>query len=147
MPDDAIERAHWSRQSIAGIVIQAIVASRSGKGMALPAGRAADEILTLLAPAFASQQAPEGWMPIDTAPKDGTSVLVTVASTAANTTYGEGGYRHVIQSAFEDDLYWLGYDCHQLENACWKVTHWQPLPDPAMLDAAPSVTLGEGSLI
>jgi hypothetical protein len=64
MPNELEERAreHWSRQSIAGIVIQAITESREGKGMALPAGRAADQILALLASSLAFTQE-AGWMP------------------------------------------------------------------------------------
>lgn len=55
-PSDREARQHWSRQSIAGIVIQAIVTAKGTNAMALPAGRAADEILALLKPAFSDQE-------------------------------------------------------------------------------------------
>lgn len=68
------------------------------------------------------------WQPIETAPKD-ESVLVVYESTAANETYGEGGYRRTMEAVFEDGA-WLGADCSKLENRAWRVTHWQPLPEP-----------------
>jgi len=149
MKDDAIPthpvQANWQRER--GERARAICAqARPDYAEGFLSGKYDNSSTEMRAVLLAFAQQPEGWRPIETAPKDGTSVLVTVASTAANTTYGEGGYRHVMQSSFEDEL-WLSYDCHQLENACWKVTHWQPLPAPpaAMLDVAPGEQIAENA--
>jgi hypothetical protein len=83
----------------------------------------------------ASEQVKAKWCSIDTAPKDGTSVLVVHASTAENSTYGLDGYRTVLQANYEDGT-WVSLDCARLESEKWRVTHWMPLP--ALPDTAPS---------
>lgn len=47
-------RAHWSRQGIIARIIKAITEEKAGGGMAVPAGKAADDILSLLAPALST---------------------------------------------------------------------------------------------
>lgn len=67
-------------------------------------------------PLFAAPPAPAGWMPIETAPKDGTWILVHT-----------GEYTHPIT------VWWFKYN----GRACWRahdlepiddVSHWMPLP-------------------
>ena len=58
------------------------------------------------------------WKPIDTAPTDGTTVLLTWQNEPS-----------WITSAYYEDGEWhengSGY-----ENALYRPTHWQPLPEP-----------------
>lgn len=61
---------------------------------------------------------------------DGTVVLVVMSSTAENTTHGEGGKRTVRVATFEDRCWSDSYSATMLENRCWQVTHWMPLPEP-----------------
>lgn len=61
------------------------------------------------------------WQPIETAPKDGTRVLV-----AAGQFVGEAWF-------CEDDGTWYEQNTHPTDatdGAIWGVTVWQPLPDP-----------------
>lgn len=60
------------------------------------------------------------WMPIETAPKDGTRVI----------TNGGDGYKHpvVIQSVF-DDGWWPDAWESDLDEPM-NPTHWMPLPEP-----------------
>ena len=55
--------------------------------------------------------APSGWQPIETAPKDGTPILV----------FDEGA---ICIATFADDYWW--------DNGAMTIppTHWMPLPDP-----------------
>jgi hypothetical protein len=58
------------------------------------------------------------WQPIETAPKDGTEVLVTEGTTFAVASYDlYGGWRDM------GDMGWGGM-CYT------QPTHWMPLPSP-----------------
>lgn len=68
-----------------------------------------------------------GWQPIETAPKDGTSILIsTLGSTSIASWNGRGHWN------LEVDPQTLAYDSAgeiQTVNHNW-VTHWMPLPAP-----------------
>lgn len=67
-----------------------------------------------------------------------TVALVVLSSTAANQTYGEGGARTVHMATFEDGGWSDSYSAYRLENRCWRVTHWMPVPDaPAIATTSP----------
>ena len=62
------------------------------------------------------------WQPMETAPRDGTHVLV----------YSES---HGIQKSHYDDFFkrWMIYQTAEYDNEFGElegVTHWQPLPEP-----------------
>lgn len=66
------------------------------------------------------------WQPIESAPKDGTEILV------AGPTPGhsrDGAYISV--GMFDDGLWWSSWwEEREEENALFPPTHWQPLPPP-----------------
>ena len=62
------------------------------------------------------------WLPIDTAPKDGTFVLCAL----------ESGHISILQ--FCRDGYWRRDVFSELKRA---PTHWMPLPEPPALAPAP----------
>lgn len=71
----------------------------------------------------------ENWQTIETAPKDGTYVLVA-------TEHGSwvAKYEAVSQSGFKFDNPWrsmmLNHDNINREYRTWRPTHWIPLPKP-----------------
>lgn len=54
------------------------------------------------------------WQPIETAPKDGTPILVC----------DKGPYAYVAEW-FQHSRTWIGAD-----KMYWEPTHWMPLPEP-----------------
>lgn len=68
------------------------------------------------------------WQPIETAPKDGTPVLI-----AAHDNGMSSQPRHVLVAhwsySFSDDGEWLRDEGEEFSQT-WPPTHWQPLPDP-----------------
>ena len=87
-------------------------------------------------PVFRNQYKPEGWMSIETAPKDGTAIML-----GARCGAWIGKYLPVYQSGFKPDNPWsslmLNHD-HLYEK--WqKPTHWMPLPEkPGAAPQAPA---------
>lgn len=72
------------------------------------------------------QQKPTGWQPIDTAPKDGTRVLLwCVHAHAAYATdpVAEGWEAAVVGEWIDHNG--GGWTWH---GVCGRMTHWQPLP-------------------
>lgn len=77
------------------------------------------------------------WQPIETAPKDGSAILVFCTPSQELSGYRreEDVEREVITTAYWDDYYpeWClcvawGYEAEQ---RCYEApTHWQPLPPP-----------------
>jgi len=74
-----------------------------------------------------------GWMPIETAPKDGTAILVAGTNRNGAPMLGEA-YWHVNPDGRDDVGFWWAntdpgdyYACQIDEGA---LTHWQPLPKP-----------------
>lgn len=72
------------------------------------------------------------WQPIETAPKDGSSVLLAVATDDGRAVAGEGWYRDNDDS----DMGWWwanespgDYYAEAIEPR-WRITHWMPLPAP-----------------
>lgn len=64
-----------------------------------------------------------GWKPIESAPKDGTQILLYApAWRAPNTGWTFGS----------DD--WQACPYHHAGDPRWKPTHWMPLPDPPTED-------------
>jgi len=73
----------------------------------------------------------DGWRPIETLElAEGVVVLVALSATANNTTYGERGKQTVHIATYEDGHWADSYSAYRLENRCWRVTHWMPLPEP-----------------
>lgn len=63
------------------------------------------------------------WQPIETAPKDGTNILV----------FGYGDMTVVHWNIY--GLYWnLSESGAYAENGEWQPTHWMPLPPPPATD-------------
>lgn len=69
------------------------------------------------------------WQPIETAPRDGTRILVAYKSYANRET--------TIETAFfdKDDGggQWIGYFSNCLYALTNELTHWMPLPEPPPL--------------
>jgi len=72
--------------------------------------------------ALAAKAVPDGWQPIETAPKDGTYILVVMYGyTPAVACWRANQWMTAeMESDFEDG---------ELEEAEWEVTHWMHLPD------------------
>lgn len=88
------------------------------RSMALPTS----EILALITE-IEQARAANGWMPIETAPKDGTPILVLKKGFhPAVARWLEGQW----MTANAEANYSNGNPCY-LE---WNLTHWQPLPIP-----------------
>lgn len=75
------------------------------------------------------------WRPIETAPKDGTPILGTVAGYAyalqrCGVYYWEGGTQEVPSGAWIVKPGWMHQsDDDDDDRATW-LTHWMPLPAP-----------------
>lgn len=71
------------------------------------------------------------WQPIETAPKDGTPILVSNPERAG---VWIAHYNAVYQSGFRPDNPWaclmLNVRWHPNQRASMKPTHWMPLPAP-----------------
>ena len=78
------------------------------------------------------------WMPIETAPKDGTRILVGGKSPNGNRGYdavGQAYWRREIKYAEDsprcdepEGFYWAS-DNTRSGQCAWYVTHWMPLPE------------------
>lgn len=78
----------------------------------------------------ALRQEPSGWQPIETAPKDGCSVLAicgTAYSPLAGVTWWQDGWTHYSRPAEK----WHG------GVGKWFPTHWMPLPAPPEANRRP----------
>ena len=62
------------------------------------------------------------WQPIETAPKDGTEVLLCEPLS--------GGYHFIVVGAFWRQLDWITGGGRQVDP-----THWMPLPAPPEIEA------------
>lgn len=73
---------------------------------------------------------PAEWMPIETAPKDGTLVFVYGYDEYSYDLRFDDGVeiaRHPFPATFQNDIWWLsGEIIHTVEEP----THWMPLPAP-----------------
>lgn len=61
------------------------------------------------------------WQPIETAPKDGTDVLLWVVD-------GARGWASLEVGFYEHDE-WFAPDYRPIELYAYRATHWMPLPD------------------
>ena len=83
----------------------------------------------------ALQAEPQGWMPIETAPKDGRSMLLGYPNRAGKwrTVRGQWFSDAEIAETWEEEgaegWYETSVECEDLPN-CWSIepTHWMPLP-------------------
>jgi len=85
-------------------------------------------------PVFRNQYKPEGWQPIETAPKDGTAIML-----GARCGAWIGKYLPIYQSGYKPENPWsslmLNHD--HLSEKRYQPTHWMPLPPPpALLEKA-----------
>lgn len=97
------------------------------------------------APATDDRKYAEQWQPIETAPKDGRTVLLGMYNSHGNWRTLRGQYftREVIDSDWEnaedcdEGWYETSVECNDDVN-CWEAnpTHWMPLPSPPSIDAA-----------
>lgn len=78
-------------------------------------------------PVFRNQYKPEGWQPIETAPKDGTAIML-----GARWGAWIGKYLPIYQSGYKPENPWsslmLNHD--HLSEKRYSPTHWMPLPTP-----------------
>ena len=74
----------------------------------------------------------DSWQPIETAPKDGTEVLVT--GPLYNDS-AKGRYRTI--AAFKEDGWYENQAAYPEENLLWEPTHWTPLPSLLAIPAKP----------
>jgi hypothetical protein len=66
------------------------------------------------------------WQPIETAPKDGTDILVTRRD-------GDGSDWYAVAQWWVERWVFLYGDSKQIRDPvflCFQPTHWRPLPDP-----------------
>lgn len=68
------------------------------------------------------------WQPIDTAPKDGTSILIYTGEGIVEASYQYGNWEQA-------PCYATYEGCGGVALSC-KPTHWKPLPQPPVTDAA-----------
>lgn len=70
------------------------------------------------------------WQPIETAPKDGTRILVVSGEKGFYTAPGDIGVAHWEKQAFPNGVHeWVAvWCCDQVTT--FKPTHWMPLPEP-----------------
>jgi len=69
------------------------------------------------------------WQPIETAPRDGTSILVIQAGEFKPGVPYESTV--VAWSSVDDFEGWLSCeDCGPVNPRDWALTHWMPLPEP-----------------
>lgn len=66
------------------------------------------------------------WQPIETAPKDGTEILVCAPS------HGKGPGQFVVIVTFLDGEWTT--DRNSFDHSIWPPTHWMPLPHPPSSD-------------
>lgn len=97
--------------------------------------QAHDSLTTALA-ALRAEAGAMGWMPIDSAPRDGTAVLLARGelvtyghwaepSTAGRPVHDRSG--HVVDIEYDDwEALWVSWDCSITEDS--PPTHWSPLP-------------------
>ncbi len=114
---------------------------RGGKGMS----NAIDEIEALAAPPPAS--VPDGWMPIETAPKDGTPIIglgpvPRYGDIEAHETkwelYGEGSQAKAMFDRGEGPSgEWGWHEPIHRWGSSWEPTHWIPRPPTNQEGAAP----------
>lgn len=77
------------------------------------------DVLSLLADTPEPAETGSGWQPIETAPTDGTEVLLCIA--------GEHE-PHLYHAEWRDDQWCIEWT--DGTNPIYGATHWQPLPDP-----------------
>lgn len=75
-------------------------------------------------PLYASPSAPDGWQPIETAPKDGTEILAYGYARCDGSRYANG--QHI--AWWDAELGWTGRDPD--DRVTLHPSHWQPLPIP-----------------
>lgn len=100
----------------------------------LPEGEALDPLIDTfseLARDAANALTAREWQPIDTAPQDGSTIVL-------------GGYGWTRRGYWAVDNFigngrptWSSEDGH----GCGEVTHWMPLPEPPLPQRAPSIGL------
>lgn len=93
--------------------------------------KAAQELLEA-SPAPLPVGVTDSWQPIETAPKDGTEVLVT--GPLYNDS-AKGRYRTI--AAFKEDGWYENQAAYPEENLLWEPTHWTPLPSLLAIPAKP----------
>lgn len=67
------------------------------------------------------------WRPIETAPKDGETIIAVEQATASNKTFLG---RRVVTSIYWEDYWKNSYSDGRVENGMWEVILWQPFPLP-----------------
>lgn len=73
-------------------------------------------------PLYAAPSAPEGWQPIETAPKDGTEILAYGYARCDGSRYANG--QHI--AWWDAELGWTGRDPD--DRVTLHPSHWRPLP-------------------
>lgn len=68
-----------------------------------------------------------GWLPIETAPKDGSSILVGLQPRPTDPCGA------VDQAEWDDGWIAIGGKCDAGNGLGYEPTHWQPLPNPPVL--------------
>ncbi len=78
----------------------------------------------------------DGWQPIETAPKDGTFVIICVSHETRDPVIGEARFLPATRF-FDAEWWWQGcapeqyINCEPISQTNFgKPTHWQPLPTP-----------------
>lgn len=82
-------------------------------------------------PLYAAPSAPEGWLPIETAPKDGTEILAYGYARCDGSRYANG--QHI--AWWDAELGWTGRDPD--DRVTLHPSHWRPLPAPPSLGEKP----------
>ena len=141
---DAVERwnAAWNRRSPAPQAqpdARAVEALRRIERNPVSFSHAASQLARETLQALSAPAADDGWRPIESAPKDGTDVLVCLSDTVAIAHWSKG----LGGSGWLDDS---GAGHHDYWNYVGLIspTHWRPLPAPlALHPAAPTDEVGK----
>lgn len=75
---------------------------------------------------------PNDWQPIETAPKDGTEIIITNGYEIYTARYYEGvvtNNKPWFAKSADGELFNDGYDHENRPVYMYKPTHWQPLPE------------------
>lgn len=77
-----------------------------------------------------------GWMPIETAPKDGTDIIVMYVHISTQVVHAAFWIGGEDEDWIEDsrDIGWLSYEHSEVSriklDGWMEPTHWMPLPEP-----------------
>ena len=105
----------------------------------------ADQMRAYAQAALNARAGGDGWLPIESAPKDGTYILAIVPGfvpAVAKWRAERGSFEYMDADNFSSDDQ---YEEFLMATDSWAPTHWQPLPTPPAALASQAVGVGDGN--